>query len=239
MQRPPHTSAASLPSSANACTYLYPPYNHPVPNPDLHHILAFLLETDRLKTVTRKIRVANTPDHRLENSAEHSWQLCLFAITLQPFAAAPVDLHHVLEMLLLHDLGEIDTGDTMAFVEGGWAERKHDERAAVRRIFALLPQDRATHFLALWDEFEAGQTPESRFSNAVDRATPPLLNLANHGGSWVEHGITHARVVTRIQTQIEAGAPALWHHLAYQLQQAQDAGWFGTRLDGNTPPPAL
>ena len=203
----------------------------------LQQAIAFLLETDRLKTVTRKIRVrsdapapsalpAGDTPFRLENSAEHSWQLALFATVLAPFAAAPVDLPRVLEMLLLHDLGEIDTGDTMAFVEGGWAERKQDERAAAERIFALLPADHAARNLALWDEFEAGDTADSRFANAVDRATPPLLNLANGGGSWVEHGISHARVVARIQAQIEAGIPALWAYLEAELQAAHDDGWF-------------
>ena len=205
----------------------------------LTDILAFTLETDRLKAVTRKIRVPHTapetaeqitlPD-RLENSAEHSWQLALFALTLEPFAAAPVDMRRVLEMLLIHDIGEIDTGDTMAFVEGGWAERKQDERLAAERIFGLLPPDRATHFLALWDEFEHGDTPESRFANAIDRAMPPLLNLANHGGSWVEHHISHTRVVARIRDQVQAGAPALWQHLKTELRKAQAAGWFGTSL---------
>lgn len=228
----------------------------PSPNTprQLSHILDFILETDRLKTVTRKIRVRNTAAHtaeqlpaqlaehatahlpdRLENSAEHSWQLALFALSLEPFAAQPVDMRHVLEMLLLHDLGEIDTGDTMAFVEGGWAERKQDELAAVRRIFSLLPSAQAARYEQLWQEFEHGDTPESRFANAVDRAMPPLLNLANNGGSWVEHNISHSRVVARIRDQINAGAPALWNHIESELQAAQDAGWFGTAHSAQAP----
>ncbi len=214
----------------------------------LQAVLAFILETDRLKTVTRKIRVRGTaaqtaelvaepasahiPD-RLENSAEHSWQLALFALSLEPFAAEPVNIQRVLEMLLLHDIGEIDTGDTMAFVEGGWAERKQDELAAVRRIFGLLPPAQAAQYEQLWQEFEHGDTPESRFANAVDRAMPPLLNLVNNGGSWVEHNISHSRVVARIRDQISAGAPALWTHLDSQLQAAQDAGWFGVASSAN------
>ena len=223
------------------------------PPADLTQILAFILETDRLKTVTRKIRVRNTAAHtaeqlagqvtstpildRLENSAEHSWQLALFALSLQPFAAEPVNMQHVLQMLLLHDLGEIDTGDTMAFVEGGWAERKQDELAAVQRIFGLLPPAQAALYEQLWQEFEHGDTPESRFANAVDRAMPPLLNLSNNGGSWVEHNISHARVVARIRDQVNAGAPALWTHLETELQHAQDAGWFGTTANVKTSPP--
>ena len=211
-------------------------------NPALSEAIAYLLETDRLKTVTRKIRVRSAdpapsplPEghipFRQENSAEHSWQLALFATVLAPFAAASVDLPRVLEMLLLHDLGEIDTGDTMAFVEGGWAERKRDERAAAERIFALLPAAQATRNLALWDEFESGDTPDARFANAIDRATPPLLNLSNGGGSWVEHGISHSRVVARIRDQVQAGSPALWQHLEAELQRAADNGWFNTALN--------
>ncbi len=218
-----------------------------MPAESLHAILAFTLETDRLKTVTRKIRVRHTAAQaaeqragrlseattgpiadRLENSAEHSWQLALFALSLEPFAAQPVRMQHVLEMLLIHDLGEIDTGDTMAFVEGGWEQRKQDELAAVQRIFGLLPPAQASYYEQLWQEFEHGDTPESRFANAVDRAMPPLLNLANNGGSWVEHSISHDRVVARIRDQVYAGSPALWAHLQAELQAAQNAGWFGT-----------
>ncbi len=190
----------------------------------LEHIVDFLLEADRLKTVLRKIRVRGTD--RYENSAEHSWQLALFAQELQPYAAETVNLDHVIRMLLVHDIGEIDTGDTMAFVEGGWEQRKADELAAVRRIFGLLPPGRAEYLTALWQEFEHGDTPESRFANAIDRAMPVLLNLANGGQSWRDNGIRYERVVKRIEAQIAAGCPALWEYLRVRLEEARGHGFF-------------
>lgn len=192
----------------------------------MQQIVDFILEIDKLKGVTRKVKPLGL--ERYENSAEHSWQLALMASSLSHLAESPVDLNHVIAMLLVHDIGEIDTGDTMAFVEGGWQERKRDELAAVTRIFSMLPEPRASEFLVLWQEFESGDTAESRFANAVDRAMPVLLNLNNNGQSWVENGITHDRVVKRVAPQIKAGCPALWDYLAPRLDDALRAGWFGT-----------
>jgi putative hydrolase of HD superfamily len=188
-------------------------------------IVDFILEIDKLKGVTRKVKPLGL--ERYENSAEHSWQLALLASSLVPHAAEPINIDHVIRMLLVHDIGEIDTGDTMAFVEGGWQERKRDELAAVTRIFALLPGGQGDHFLALWQEFERGDTPESRFANAVDRAMPVLLNLNNNGQSWRENGITYERVVKRVAPQIKAGCPGLWEYLEARLDRERDLGWFG------------
>lgn len=188
-------------------------------------IVDFILEIDRLKGVTRKVKPLGLD--RYENSAEHSWQLALMASSLAPHAADPVNIDHVIRMLLVHDIGEIDTGDTMAFVEGGWQERKRDELAAVTRIFGLLPDGQGDHYLALWQEFESGDTPEARFANAVDRAMPVLLNLNNNGQSWRENGISYERVVKRIAPQIKAGCPSLWSYLEVRLDAERDRGWFG------------
>lgn len=190
----------------------------------MQQIIDFVLEIDKLKGVTRKVKPLGLD--RYENSAEHSWQLALMASSLSHLAAAPVDIHRVIPMLLVHDIGEIDTGDTMAFVEGGWQERKRDELAAVTRIFGLLPEPRASEFLALWKEFEAGETPESRFANAIDRAMPVLLNLNNRGQSWRENGISYERVVKRVALQIQAGCPALWDYIEPRLSAEQQKGWF-------------
>ncbi len=192
---------------------------------ELGSVVAFLLEIDRLKTVERKIRVLGGGG-RFENSAEHSWQLCVMAVELERFAAEPVRLDHVIRMLLVHDIGEIDTGDTMAFVEGGWAERKQKELEAVQRIFGLLGSERAAELTALWQEFEDGTTAEAKFANATDRAMPPLLNLANGGQSWRENGISHERVVKRIEQQIAGGCPAMWEYLRAELETARKQGYF-------------
>lgn len=185
----------------------------------------FILELDRLKGVTRKTKPAGLD--RYENSAEHSWQIALMAQSLAHLAAEPVDVARVVEMLLVHDVGEIDTGDTLVYVETGWAERKAAERAAVQRIFGLLPEGRGQRFLDAWQEFEDEATPEARYAHAVDRAMPALLNLANGGQSWRENGVTHAKVVARIGPPIEAGCPALWAYMRSKLDAAQREGWFG------------
>ncbi len=193
----------------------------------MQRIIDFILELDKLKAVTRKTRPLN--QDRFENSAEHSWQIALLAASLAPYAQAGIDLDRVIGMLLVHDIGEIDTGDTMVYVEEGLAERKAAEHAAVKRIFGLLPAEQGAHFLALWEEFEQGETAEARFANAADRAMPVLLNLANQGQSWKENGIVYERVVKRIRPQIEAGCPALWTYLDARLADEQRKGWFGTR----------
>lgn len=184
----------------------------------------FILELDKLKGVERKVKPLG--QLRYENSAEHSWQISLFAWSLAEHAAEPVDMNRVIQMLLVHDIGEIDVGDVIAFAEGQEA-LKQAEREAVQRIFALAPAPLAAHFLALWDEFEAASTAEARFAHAADRAMPVLLNLANQGQSWRENGISYERVLRRIRPPIESGCPALWQWLAPQLEQAQARGYFG------------
>ncbi len=199
----------------------------------MQQIIDFILEIDKLKGVTRKTRPLGLD--RQENSAEHSWQIALLASSLEQYAAEPVRIDHVIAMLLVHDIGEIDTGDTIAYAIGGWEERKAAELVAVTRIFSLLPDSVRDRYLALWTEFEAEATAESRFANAADRAMPVLLNLANNGQSWRENGITYERVVARVRAQIESGCPALWAYLDQQLQAAQTRGWFGTAAQPTAP----
>ena len=191
----------------------------------MQQIVDFILELDKLKGVTRKTRPLGLD--RYENSAEHSWQIALLAASLVHYAESPVDIDRVIGMLLVHDIGEIDTGDTIVYAEEGWEERKAAELVAVQRIFGMLPGTQGAAFLALWQEFEDGKTAESRFANAADRAMPVLLNLANNGQSWRENGISHERVVRRIAPQIKAGCPALWDYLEIELEAARERGWFG------------
>ena len=201
-------------------------------------IIDFILELEKLKGVTRKVKPLGL--ERYENSAEHSWSLALLAISLQHFAESPVDIDHVVRMLLVHDIGEIDAGDTIFFAETGHQERKAAERASVQRIFGLLanggnngtgghPQLHAIRetLLALWHEFDDAQTPESRFARAVDRAMPVLLNLNNNGQSWRENNISYATVVKKVGPPIRAGCPALWTYIEARLEQARENGLFG------------
>ncbi|UXI68823.1 HD domain-containing protein [Tahibacter amnicola] len=188
-------------------------------------IVDFILELDKLKGVHRKTRPLG--QDRPENSAEHSWQIALLAASLAPYASPGVQIERVIAMLLVHDIGEIDTGDALVYLDDGWQARKAAEEVAVRRIFGLLPTAQGDAFLALWQEFEAGQTPEARFAHAADRAMPVLLNLANRGQSWRENGISFERVVSRIGPPIQAGCPALWDYLQGRLEAARDHGFFG------------
>lgn len=191
----------------------------------MQQVVSFVLELDKLKAVTRQIKPLGLD--RFENSAEHSWQLALFATALAPYAEPGVDLNRVIRMLLVHDIGEIDAGDTMVFAVGGWEERKAAELAGVRRVFALLPEAQGAELIALWQEFEAEETAESRFAHAVDSAMPVLLNLNNNGQSWRDHGISCQRVLDRVGPEVQAGCPALWSYLESRLLAAKESGWFG------------
>ena len=191
----------------------------------MQQIVDFVLELDKLKAVTRKVRPLGLD--RYENSAEHSWQIALMAASLATYAEPPIDINRVIAMLLVHDIGEIDAGDTMVFVEGGWEQRKAEELASVTRIFGILPEAQGTPFLTLWQEFEDGNTPESRFAHSIDRAMPVLLNLSNRGQSWRENGISYERVVKRVEPEVKAGCPELWDYLAVRLEEARHKGFFG------------
>ena len=192
----------------------------------MQQIIEFIREIDKLKGITRKNRPLGMD--RFENSAEHSWQVAVLAFSLAELAEPGIDINRVVRMLLVHDIGEIDAGDRLVFAEGGWEEHGAAELAAVKRIFGLLPESQYSAMMALWQEFDDGETPEARFAHAVDRAIPPILNLAFNGQSWVENGIPYERVLARVGPPIEAGCPALWAYLKAKLNAAQHAGWFGT-----------
>ncbi len=181
--------------------------------------IAFLTEADRLKSVTR----ANTlcDGSRYENSAEHSWHLALYALVLGEHAPDGVDTQRVIKMLLLHDLVEIDAGDTPLYAEADRAAIAAAEKAAAARIFSLLPADQGAALRALWDEFEDGESVDARFAKALDRFQPPNQNLASDGISWRDHDATLAQVETRVGAPITRGAPALWDWILPKIRD-----WF-------------
>ncbi|MGL6069829.1 HD domain-containing protein [Craterilacuibacter sp.] len=185
---------------------------------------AFIIEIDKLKAVLRKNKPVTLERH--ENSAEHSWQVAMLALTMTPYAATNVDIERVIRLLLVHDIGEIDTGDTIFYQEEGQAERKAAELVAVTRIFSLLPTEQAGQMLALWLEFDAGQSPEARFAHAMDRMMPILLNLNRQGQSWRENGVSRAQVQDKAVSQVSAGCPEAGRWLTSQLEQAAAQGWF-------------
>ncbi len=173
----------------------------------LERQIDFLLEADRLKQVLRMTRV--TDGSRRENTAEHSWHLALFAVVLAEHADEPIDVAKVIRMALLHDLVEIDAGDTFAYDEAGYETKAERELAAADRLFGLLPPVQDLALREIWDEFEAGLSAESRFAHALDRLQPVLLNHHRGGGPWMEHGISKERVLAR-NRPISAGSEALW-----------------------------
>src|SRR5580704_5839021 len=170
--------------------------------------VGFILEVDKLKEVFRQTQC--TQSRRAENDAEHSWHLCLAAIVLAEHANEPrLDVLRVLKMLILHDLVEIDAGDTFAYDTARMAGQHEREAVAADRIFGLLPGDQAAQFRALWDEFEEQRSPESRFAAAIDRFQPCLLNSRTEGAAWRRHRVTEDRVLAR-NCPIAAGSAALW-----------------------------
>ena len=182
-------------------------YNPPMPADRLARQIAFLVEADRLKSVTRRTSLID--GSRLENSAEHSWHLALAAIILREYAAAPVDLVRVLELVVVHDLVEIDAGDAFAYDTAAQSIRAQREEAAADRLFGLLPPEQAEYVRDLWEEFEARQTIESQFANALDRLQPLLQNASSGGGSWRTHDLTRADVLRRM-APVETAMPAIW-----------------------------
>jgi putative hydrolase of HD superfamily len=184
--------------------------------------IAFIVETDKLKNIFRQ--TVNTISRRAENDAEHSWALCLLVITLAEHANVPgLDVLRALKMVILHDLVEIDAGDTFAYDTKNMADQHAREALAADRIFGLLPTGQSAEFRALWEEFEARQTPESKFAAAIDRFHPMLLNCRTEGTAWKKHGITVDRVLAR-NAHIAEGSTALWAYAQHMLRDAVTAG---------------
>ena len=184
--------------------------------------MAFLMEADKLKQIVRGTTLAD--GSRYENSGEHSWHIALFALVLGADAPTDVKVDRVIKMLLLHDIVEIDAGDAPIFGDHDATEMAAKEEAAATRLFGLLPPDQAQSFRALWDEFEAAQTPDARFAKSLDRFQPPNQNLASGGGSWVEYDTDYVRFEARVGNKIKRGAPWLWTWL-----QPKAEAWFAAR----------
>jgi putative hydrolases of HD superfamily len=184
--------------------------------------LRFVLDVDRLKSVIRRGYLAD--GSRRENTAEHSWTLALMALVLAEHAAEPVDVAAVVRMVVIHDLVEVDAGDTYVYDEAGQASKEARERAAADRLYGLLPADQGAELRDLWDDFEHSTSPEARFARSVDRFAGFLLNHASGGRAWRENDVTADRVHAVNET-IEAGSPALWAEVQRRLADSLDRGW--------------
>lgn len=197
-------------------------------DPDLLASIEIILEADRLKQVVRRNWLAD--GSRRENTAEHSWYLALMGIVLLPWADDEPDLAHTLELLVLHDLVEIDAGDTFVYDTAGRADKAVIEARAAERIFGALPEPIGSRCLALWHEWEEGASAEARFGRALDRLAPLLLNHASGGAVWREHGIAPEQV-RALNSSIDAGSSALWALAQRLIDDAEARQMFGERPD--------
>ncbi len=184
----------------------------------------FFLEADKLKKVYRQNYLSD--GSRKENDAEHSWHLALMCLLLQEHARdkEQLDFLRVLKMILVHDLVEIDAGDTYCYDREAARGKKEKEKQAAERLFQLLPGDQAAEFRSLWDEFEAKVTPEARFAAALDRLQPLTLNYTAEGKSWQEHGVSLTQVLER-NREIAEGSPALWEFAREIIAEAVKRGY--------------
>ncbi|WP_411104606.1 HD domain-containing protein [Streptomyces sp. cmx-4-9] len=195
----------------------------PEGTPDrLRQQIEFVIEVDRLKNVFRQSPLLAAD--RKENDAEHSWHLALMTLVLAEHADEPVDTSKVLALVLVHDLVEIYAGDTFLYDTAGAADQEEREQRAADKLFALLPPDQQEHFRALWDEFEARETPEARFAKAMDRLQPLLLNYGNQGGTWRTPGVTEEVVLARKSVIGDASA-GLWEYAQSLIRTGADRGW--------------
>lgn len=184
--------------------------------------IGFILEIDRLKKIERRTMLLDRS--RQENSAEHSWHIALMAVLLAEYSKEDgIDLLRVLKMLLIHDIVEIDAGDTFVYDSQGNEDKEEREQAAADRLFGLLPPDQRCELYDLWQEFEARESPEARYAAALDRLQPMLHNVHTEGASWRRHDIRHHQVVAMNRT-VDDGAPVLWDLARELLEAAVEKG---------------
>lgn len=185
--------------------------------------MSFIMEVDKLKNIVRRTKIAD--GSRYENDAEHSWHLMLMAVMLLEHANEPaIDVLKVMKMLVIHDIVEIDAGDTFAYDDAGHEDKMEREQLAADRLFGLLPEDQRDECMALWHEFEARETNEAQYAAALDRLQPMMLNYQNKGDTWQKHGITSDRVLER-NKPIADGSESLWDFAKEMVAEAVEKGY--------------
>jgi putative hydrolase of HD superfamily len=189
--------------------------------------IEFIVEIDKLKSIYRRAVILDRSRH--ENDAEHSWHLAMMALILLEHANdKTIDLLRVLKMVLVHDLVEIDAGDTSAYDDKGQEEKYDREMAAANRLFGMLPEDQRNELFELWQEFEERKTSESQFAAALDRLSPLLLNYHTEGYTWKKHGITYDKVMSR-NSHIGQGSENLWNFAQEFIRDAVEKGYLPER----------
>lgn len=192
-----------------------------MPTDNLLQQVAFIKEIDKLKYIQRKTKLFNSD--RNENDAEHSWHLAMMTIVLAEHSNKPIDVLKVLKMVLIHDIVEIDAGDTFIYD----AQKNHtntdEELIAAKRIFGLLPKAQAEEFIAIWQEFEDGKTDEAKFARSMDRFEPLLQNTSNNGGTWKEFNVPYQKVYDK-KKAIKEGSATIWEYAENLINESVDKG---------------
>ena len=183
--------------------------------------IAFIKEIDKLKYIQRKTKLFNS--NKNENDAEHSWHLAMMTIILADHSNEPIDVLKVLKMVLIHDIVEIDAGDTFIYDTTKNHTNTEEELLAAQRIFGLLPSDQSEELIAIWKEFEEGETNEAKFAKSMDRLQPLLQNVSNNGGTWKEFNIDYDKVYEKKKT-IEHGSTSLWAYAENLINESVDNG---------------
>ncbi|CAM4345561.1 putative hydrolases of HD superfamily [Pedobacter westerhofensis] len=178
--------------------------------------MEFIKEIDKLKYIQRKTKLFNSERH--ENDAEHSWHLAMMVMVLSEYSNAPVDVLKVLKMVLIHDIVEIDAGDTFLYDTTKNHTNTDEELIAAHRIFGILPEEQAKDFLEIWTEFENGETSDAKFAKAIDRLEPILQNISNQGGTWTEYNVPFEVVYEKID-KIKDGSGFLWDHVDELIEE--------------------
>jgi putative hydrolase of HD superfamily len=183
--------------------------------------IEFIKEIDKIKFIFRKTKLISS--NRNENDAEHSWHLAMMAMVLAEHANEPIDLLKVMKMVLIHDIVEIDAGDIFIYDSTKNHTNTEEELKAAKRIFSLLPEEQAQELIALWEEFEAGETADARFAKAMDRLEPLLQNSSNNGGTWNEFGVNYQKVYNK-KKLIKNGSKTIWEYTEKLINDCVEQG---------------
>ena len=190
-------------------------------NEDLIRQIDFIKEIDKLKYIQRRTKLFNSD--RNENDAEHSWHLAMMAVVLSGHSNVSIDVLKVVKMVLIHDIVEIDAGDTFIYDTVKNHVNTDLERAAAERIFGLLPEKQAQELIAIWEEFEAGETDEAKFAKSMDRLEPLLQNVSNNGGTWKEYNVDYSKVYEKKQV-IKNGSVSIWNYAEQLIEDSVASG---------------
>ncbi|OYU65919.1 MAG: phosphohydrolase [Cytophagaceae bacterium BCCC1] len=183
--------------------------------------ISFIKEIDKLKFIQRKTKLFHSDRH--ENDAEHSWHLAMMAVVLAEHSDKPIDILKVLKMVLIHDIVEIDAGDTFIYDTTKSHSNTKEELLAAKRIFGLLPAEQAKEFIAIWEEFEEGTSDEAKFAKSMDRLEPLLQNTSNNGGTWAEFGVSYEKVYEK-KKAIKNGSTSIWNYAENLLNESVERG---------------